>query len=213
MSYAPAIEAPVPRGAFDLCDGPSVAGVVQAQPYATRWAAWVATAGLRIGQWSPNHVMDDALGDVDGLFAGGTRPAKVTICFDRFSNPVLAIQKDATTIEVKWTVSGTINTVDFAGLSPVLFFNGIFSGITLSVTDAVCFYVKTAGTAIFARFQRDAFATEYTVNASLPAGVLIGQLLKADKQNIGGVNYQTLRGITQSGLTLFLLSASYIADV
>lgn len=205
MSYTFPIEIPVPKGPFDLCDGPVIEGTTQAERYFTRWAAWVGSTGIRYGQWSPGLVMDDALGNADDLF-GAVRPAKISIAFEQDALRVIAIQKDATTIAVRRRVSGIVTEYTFAGIQPLLFYNGLVVP-TSSSTDVVCYYLKTAGTTLFARFQRDNFGVEYTVNASFNNP--LSQLLKTDRFKISGSEYQIIFALDNSGNPVQLRSKAY----
>lgn len=139
---------------------------------------------------------------------GFRRPSKISLCFEQAALPVIAVQKDATTIEIRRKVSSVVTAYVFTGNSPVLFYNGV-SIIDTSVTDAVCLYIKPAGDKIFARFQRDNFGIEYTVNATLAPGAVIQELRKTDRRNIGGVNYQTLWGLAADGRQLYFRTAAY----
>lgn len=136
------------------------------------------------------------------------RPAKLSLCFEQAALPVIAVQKDATTIEIRRKVSSVVTAYVFTGNSPVLFYNGV-SIIDTSVTDAVCLYIKPAGDKIYARFQRDNFGIEYIVNATLAPGAIIQELRKTDRRNIGGVNYQTLWGLAADGRQLYFRTAAY----
>jgi hypothetical protein len=208
VSYKFPVERPLPVNAFDICAGPFILGSTQTPQYVDRWAVWVATAGIRLGKLSAGMALDDVNGQADDLFPGGTRPSKVSLCFEQAALPVIAIQKDATTIEIRRKVSNVVQSYLFAGLSPMLFYNGV-TIVDTSVTDAVCLYIKTAGDKIYARFQRDNYGIEYVINATLAPGAVIKELRKTDHRFIAGVNYQALWGRSLDGRQLYFRSAAY----
>jgi hypothetical protein len=286
LSYAFPYERPLPRGAFDLCEGPVLLGSTQVQQYRTRWACWVSSTGIRIGTWSPGQVMTDTLGieldlfidlgsdimpgassysgggsfTLSGLTVGleykwtkgandtsitsgattisstgnitaeataatllGTpsaavtavvqlraraRPAKLSVCFEQDALPVVARQLDASNIEVRRKVTGVVQIYTFAGLSPVMFYNGVALNVT-GDTDAVCLYIKGPGTKVFARFQRDNFGVEFEINPTLPSGITIRELRKTDRFNVEGSKRQILWGVSDDGKMLWLMSNVY----
>lgn len=227
-NYAFPFETPLSRGAFDFCDGPG-----------GRWAAWVASAGIRVGRWT-GQVLDDVTGARDKLFISGERPAKLSICFDTYNREVLAIQRDPANIRVRYftqsdiqdspisadmdtiTVDDTTITADnsssgslvglesnFAGKSPILFFNGITS-IDPNHKDVIVFYLKDDKVTIYCRFLADGFLVESIINGGLPINLVA--LLKADLIVIGGSNFLGIWALTDDGRQVFMRSERYAPE-
>ncbi len=227
-NYAYPFERPLSRGTFDFCAGPG-----------GRWAAWIATEGIRTGLYT-GQVLDDVAGSPNPLFVLGERPPKLSICFDAYDRHVLAIQKNATQVEVRFfqqsdvgptpisadmdtiTVddttitaddfsSGSLITLDavFAGLSPILFFNGITSLDPFNA-DVICFYLDADGETIFCRFLADNFGVEYQINGGLP--VKLVSLLKADLITVGGSQFLALWALTDDGKQVFISATRYAPE-
>src|SRR3984957_8737941 len=152
------------------CNGPVAIGTAT-KPWPYRWAAWVSTAGIRIAQLPAITPPAVGIGSPSTLYPA-TTPSKISLGFTIPGYPALAIQLNPTTIEIKWTENGSvINTLDFTGTSPCLFNNSIlFDGGADAPTDLVLFYLRGVNSKkIYARFERDGFATEYAININLPA--------------------------------------------
>ena len=96
----------------------------------------------------------------------------------------------------------------FNGISPQLFYNGIVIANTTNA-DVVCFYIKAAGDAIYARFQRDNFAIEYTLNSI--ATIELAALLKADRLHKNGSDYCFLFALDTAGRQVVLKSLPFPA--
>jgi hypothetical protein len=227
-NYAYPFERPLSRGTFDFCAGPG-----------GRWAAWVASAGIRSGLYT-GKVLDDVVGSPNPLFTAGERPTKLSICFDAYSRQVLAIQKTASQIEVRFfqqsnigptpftadmdtitadsdtitadnLTSGSLVTLDaiFAGLSPILFFNGITSLDPFNA-DVICFYLDAVGDTIYCRFLADNFGVQYQINGGLPVNLV--SLLKADLITVGGSQFLALWALTDAGKQVFIRATRYAPE-
>lgn len=205
--FALPIESPIPRDAIDFCDGPEALGSTQVQQYVSRWACWIATAGIRIGKYPDGSVLSDSFGIADDLFDPGTKPSKLSFCFEQDALPVIAIQ-DGTDIEVRRKVSGIVNTYIFAGLSPCMIYNGLVVADTGSV-DAFCLYLKAPGTKLFARVQRDNFGIEYELNGAFADGLTLRALRKADRLWLNGSNYLMLRATATDGREVYFRTRAF----
>lgn len=151
----------IPKATVDYCDGPEVMSTAQPDRFLTRWAAWQASDGIRIARTDDVESPDGLVGSLSGLFDGETT-THLSMCFEQNSQPVIAIQKDATTIEIRRFVDDEINSFEFTGTDPLMFFNGILVFET-GDTDAVCYYLDSTRTKVLMRAQRDNFGIEYTV--------------------------------------------------
>jgi hypothetical protein len=150
--------------------GPAATG--QLPPWPTRWAAWVGTTGVRVAKLPFIPLPNNVLGNPSTLY-GDVKPTKVSIAFTAQGYYGLAIQKTATTIEVKWFDDGTglvIGVESFPGFSPVAFQTAVLQhSDDGDGNDFVIYYLRPEFTrTIFARFKREGFANEYKINASLP---------------------------------------------
>lgn len=158
---------PIPRKDGNFCDGPRTVGAGQAGQFASRYVFHKTPGGIRYLRFVP-PLRRITGGTLTGLYDGDTTNyERIYGCFDIIGKPAVAVQKTATTIEVKAFASGTPTTYGpFNGLSPVLFENGV-AAPDAADADLVLFYIDAVGDKLFARFQRDAFATEYEVNDGL----------------------------------------------
>lgn len=143
--------------------GPRDAGDTH-KPFTTGWAAWVATAGIRIGKLSYVVPPANTEGVASALYPT-TKPTKLSIAFDRFALLHMAIQKTSTTVEVKWYSdnAGTVATASWTGISCVLFFPGL-SAPREEGSSVVAYYLRAdRPNVLFARFADEGYATERTV--------------------------------------------------
>lgn len=157
------------------CDGPVTVGVLQPDKFTTRWAGWVASQGVRVGQFGAIVPPADHSGFTSTLFPT-TKPAHLTLGFNRAALMAIAVQKDAGTITLRrfTDTGGTITTKEFAGTSPILWNDWLLYYDLDNPTgyDLVCYYLKPTATGVlYARFERDGFNAEYTVHSGLPADV------------------------------------------
>ena len=156
-----------PTGAvFDYCDGPEVEEEPGTKRWTTRWCAWVAADGVRYGRVDVGDTRTDDGGELCALFDPGAAPTHLSFCFDQDGRPVMAVQHDATTAEVRKFVLGSPASFEFAGLNPIVFYNGVLLHDT-PICDVVVLYLKAAGDTIYARIQRNDFDTEYELNLEL----------------------------------------------
>jgi len=202
------VERPLSRGAYCYCDGPVAFASTQIQRFSDRWVCWVASAGMRYGKLADLAGLGDAEGTANELFIAGERPAVLSFSFDQDARPVIAIQQTPTAIEVRRKVSGVVTSYIFNGISPQLFYNGIVVASTTNA-DVVCFYIKAAGDAIYARFQRDNFAIEYTLNSI--AAIELVALLKVDRLHKDGSDYCFLFALDSFGRQVVFKSLPFPA--
>ena len=101
------------------------------------------------------------------LYNGDNTPDYISGAFDGSANEAIAWQQDFDTIRLRWFNSGTPQTLEIAGRTPLLFQNWTVNGaIVAGNADVILYYLKPGDSKIFARYQRDAFATEYTAATS-----------------------------------------------
>lgn len=181
--------------------GPAQTG--DAMPWPTTWAAWVASAGIRIGKIPSITLPSNGLGSPSSLYPT-LRPSKVSIGFTSNAQMALAVQKTSESIEIKWFADGTgsnIGTVSFLGVSPALFNNGVVHvSDDAGETDLVLYYLRSeAPRKIFARFERESFGVEHVVHDNLQTNVtsLIANV-RQGRKHVLYARDATLRDITLS---------------
>jgi len=162
-------------------------------PWNTPWAAWVASAGIRVGKFSAITPPSNNLGTVSGLFPTVTPlPKKVTIGFTSKGQIGIAIQKNETSIQIKWfkSAGGDYGNETFSGVSPLLFSNALlFVSNEANQTDLVLYYLRPEiPRSLFARFERDDFHIERLVHSDLPVELskLISSKAAGGKQELYG---------------------------
>lgn len=199
-------------------------------PWIRQYAAWVATAGIRYGaeiyniQLPSNNLGGPSINyaepNPDFILRGDYYPATVTAhvdtSFTKLALPAIAIQKTISTIELKYGISKStafvppnliitvqVQTVSFEGSSFALQNNGFF--YPQDGSDLVIYYLKSSNrNAIFARFERDAFAAEYKVNEDTP--VNISRLILSRDED----GEQVLYAKDDQGNNITLRSAVYV---
>lgn len=166
--------------------GPVTVGAPEATKFATDWAAWTATSGVRIGKYSSITPPANALGAASPLWPT-TKPAVLSLAFGEEAKSAIAIESAGSIFIKRYGASDVILTANFAGDSPVLFSTALtryeVDPAPLDYSDLVCYYLRTSPrNAIYARFSGDNFATEYTINENLPADLeyLISASVTAD---------------------------------
>lgn len=150
-------------------DGPLYKGVDEGAYMLNRWAAWVATAGVRVGKVWPVTLPGDNLGDASALYPQ-TKPTHLTHAWSSEALLAIAIQKDEDTIELKQYIEddGEIATYTWEGQSPVLVNSAAVVKGDPSEGGLVCYYLKEdKPRIIYARFERDDYATERVVMPEL----------------------------------------------
>jgi len=120
---------------------------------------------------------------------------------------VISIQS-GNDIVVRRKVSGVSTAYTWVGISPVMMYTGLVVADTGSV-DATCLYIKAPGDKIFARFQRDNFGIEYTINDELAGSLTLRELRKCDRVNIAGGGYVILRGTSTDGRMVYFRTRAY----
>lgn len=109
------------------------------------------------------------------LFNGTDAVEMLSGAFDALGTEVLAWQQDFDTIRIRWRIAGTPQVLNFTGRTPVCFQNWTMNGaISAGDGDVVVYYLRRRESKVFARYQRDSFATEYVVAISpiLPLALL-----------------------------------------
>lgn len=160
------------------CDGPVTPGVPETKKFSTRWAAWVSDTGVRVGKYEEIDLPSNNQGEASHLYLGA-KPPHLTISFTKAALLGIAIEKDASTVELKLYTSdtppdGTFSTFTWQGRSPLLFNNWL---LYWDVTegdkyDLVCYYVSVSfPNQILARFQRENFAVEHIIHSDLPVDI------------------------------------------
>lgn len=157
--------------------GPDVLNV--AGTLKTMWQAFVGKNGVRLTKSTDIQIDTSTSGALSGLY-NGVYPSKLSLAFDALGFPFIAIQKTASSIELKWlTAPDTTSTATFSGVSPSLFFSGLLyssNGIYSPVVG--CYYISdTDAQTLMLRLSNDNFATAHTVDASIP--VVLSALLEA----------------------------------
>ena len=151
--------------------GPVNLAVVQEELYDTRWAVWPAADGVRIKRVLETETiwLPDTTGQKSILFTGPITTDHIALAFDQNSYEVIGYQKTAATIEIRRFFNSAVDIRTFTGLDPLLQFNGLLNDdLETGETDVVCYYIKPDDNALYMRFQRDNFGTEYLA-AQLPA--------------------------------------------
>lgn len=145
---------------YAYCDGPTDDGVTSANQwdrYITRWVAVFDAGEMFYGK-----VGDVLIPAPSELFPDKPfeNVVKISISFDANARPVFCMAYKSGVIEIRRFEAGIYTKYSFTGKTPVLIFNGILQS-DLDLRDVVCYY--TDGSDIYARFQRDNFATEYKI--------------------------------------------------
>lgn len=206
MSYAHPYERPVPIGGFEIIHGPEALADTIVQQYRKRWIAWTGSAGIRFSEYEDGFTFSDTAGAANGLFTSGERPARFSWSFEQDALYAIAYEDSSTTITMRRFVSGTPTTYGWTGKSPILFYNGILEPTT-GDTDLMAFYIKSAGTKIFARVQRENFGTEHELNGTL--NVVLEKLIKTEAVNVDGSWYQLIWARTTDGRDVVYSSRAY----
>lgn len=205
-NYVLPIELPLSRGGFDFFEGPAFSPP-------SRYAVWTASNGVLYGVYT-GQILDDS--GIQNPF-GFQRPAQVSGSFDTGSNLVLAASGSNLILigfyqlvnnhgDIGLNATGT----SFEGISAVLC-NNSKAVINPINRDVVCFYLKSPGNQIFARFGLELYGTEHVLNASLP--VNLARLIKAEILQIGGTFFQILWAETTDGRFVYLKSSLFPAIV
>lgn len=151
--------------------GPANLTVAQDELYSTPWAVWPAADGVRIKRvLADEEIWLPATGGTKSiLFPGPIITDHIALAFDQNSYEVVGYQKTTTTIEIRRFFNSAVDARTFDGLDPLLQFNGLLNDeLEAGETDVVCYYIKPGDNALYMRFQRDNFGTEYTA-AQLPS--------------------------------------------
>ena len=145
---------------YAYCDGPTEDGATsidQWDRYITRWVAVFENGEMFYGKVGDILIPAPVELFPDKPFEDVT---KISISFDANARPVFCMAYKNGTAEIRRFQAGEYIRYSFAGKTPVLIFNGILQS-DLDQRDVVCYYTDSSG--IYARFQRDNFATEYAI--------------------------------------------------
>jgi hypothetical protein len=197
-----------PFGVFEQPDtvsytvGPETIG--GALPWVTSWAAWVASAGIRIAKLPAVTPPANSTGSASSLYPT-TKPSKVSIGFTNDGQIAIAIQKTATAIEIKYGSE----TFSFVGVSGVLFQTSIMQSLDdEDESDLVVYYTrKETPSTIFVRSAREDFATEHVLNENLQANIT--RIISVEKVGDQVVLY----GRDEFGRDVTLYSSLYILTI
>lgn len=163
-------------------------------------ADWVGTLSLAGFEW-----VGPATSHASALWDGDPEEVEhVTGAFDVLGREALAWQEDADTIRARWYNAGVPQSLEFTGRSPMLFQNWVINGdISGGEADLMIYYIKDGESKIYARAQRDAFATEYiaTTTPVMPLWLTtIGINPDGDRVRIEGMTVCHNLGRWESGL-------------
>ena len=170
--------------------GPDTLNVGQPAHFTERWTFWFSNHGVRMVNKPRVMMPADEVGQACDVFADNLYD-HLTACFDQNSRPVVAVEKNDGTVELRRLQGGTETRFIWTGRQPQLYFNWevlYYSG----ESDVVCFYLKTDARTIYARMQRDNFATEYVMNelhcnlATLEEAVTLANRVKLYGKTTGG---------------------------
>lgn len=206
MSYGQPYERPFASGGIEIIHGPEALGSTVVQQYRKRWIAWTGTDGIRFAEYEDGMTIGDSAGSANGLFTDGERPTRFSWSFEQDALYAIAFEETPGSIVLRRFVSGSPTEFNWTGESPVLFYNGIVQPNT-SITDLVALYLKTGGTKIYCRVQRENFGTEHELNDVL--NVDLARLIKTEAINIGGSWHQLLWAEDTSGRIVVYRSRAY----
>lgn len=148
---------------FDVSEvlGPTNYRISQNATYDVLWAAWPSSGGIRLlKNATPGDIIppDESVGILSSYFSSAIDTDHIALAFDQTGYEVFAFH-----VGSQIRVKSFVADVTFDGFAPSLFYNGqvnIQARID-GLTDVVCYYLKRGSSGLFARFQRDNFATEY----------------------------------------------------
>lgn len=192
--------------------GPAVQGS-SVHSFNYTWAAWVATLGVRDGQFAAIVPPSDNLGFVSNLYPN-TKPSKIAHAFNNAGLLAMAIPAPGQTefIQLKRYTdnTGTTASMDFAGYSAILFNSCVWDSSIPSQSGLVCLYLRSElPNTIFGRFESDspAFGIEHQLMPDIRATPerLIGVIREGQKQ---ALNY-----IDNLGRDCSLVSPDYASIV
>lgn len=177
-------------------------------PWGTAWTAWVSSVGVRIAPVADVILPASDVGTISPVYAA-TKPSRLSLGFTTEGQIAIAIQKTASSVEVKWIEGGETQTASFAGSYPVLFNTGLLSfGDDYDETDLAMHYIRQeTPRSLYVRFQREDFAIEHVVTSSLQARLV--SLIEAGTQGLQHLIY----GQDALGRDVTIYSAEYIGEL
>lgn len=196
---------PLPGRLVDYCDGPATYGAAEAFPRSTRWAAWVASDGVRMGQRSIVRAPADLQGSPSHVFPA-TRGVSIGLAFDGVGREITCLGAADGTFQIGHDAAGGLAIYGpFTGTTPKPF-QTLQLERDASLGDVAVFYVKPATDPgkIFLRLQRDNYATEYTLNADTERPVE-----RIQKVDTAEKYFLRLYGRTKTGIQVRLTSRAY----
>jgi hypothetical protein len=146
--------------------GPEDLHATQDDPFSEPWAAFPSSDGIHIQKATPPEFeviwLPSEGGSLSILFDEEIETDHVALAFDQNAYEVIAYQKAPTTIEVRRFFNLAVEVVEFEGQDPLLQYNALLDqDLPTGETDVVCYYIKPGQNALWMRFQRDNFETEY----------------------------------------------------
>lgn len=145
--------------------GPQNLRLNQSANFTQRWAAWFSTAGVRLGRFDDGEITppDDTEGSPCDMFTGPVDSKHISLAFDQNGWECIAWQHDTTTAKLRKYTNGILTTYTWAGICPVMFYNGniAIQDRLDGESDVFAYYMKPGQAILFARVQRNAFAIEY----------------------------------------------------
>lgn len=153
------------------CNGPNNTG--EPPPWPIRWAGWIASSSIRIAKAALITLPNETGGSPSGLWPTyPTGASKIAIGFNPEGLLGIALQIGSD-IRVKWfkDADGIFGDLTFLGASPVMIGDApVAISDTRGYADLALYYLNPATpNAIFARFEKEDFATEHLVNGNLPS--------------------------------------------
>lgn len=136
------------------CLGPAAYSAAQPYNFVDAWTATLAAGAVTLTGSST---------ETSTLYDGDDTVEMITLAFDVLGDEALAWQSDFDTVRLRWFDGGTPQALDIVGArTPVLFQNWTINGaIDGGDADLVLYYLKGNDAKVFARYQREDFATEH----------------------------------------------------
>lgn len=189
--------------------GPYTLGVADL-PYVTKWAVWMASAGIRAGQLSLVVPPESVRGGASTLYSTlSPATAHVSHAFGATGLLAVAIHKADGVIEIKRYTSATEATasITFLGAQPALWFTGTHYRTASSSGQLVCFYLRPELPGnLYVRIESEGFATEHALNVELP--ISLSKLLHIETSGMRMILY----AIDELGRDVELKTAQYAVE-
>jgi hypothetical protein len=207
----------IPRQSYGWSYGPRIYGSGQAGQFKNRWlfyGDWLS-GGIRMINFGTDLEDIEQNRTLTGVGIGANTGSISELYETGFyktisgallgtGKEIIAVTKQNLTCEISWFNGLTIERVEFAGVSPLVYWTGAITPVTSS-QDGVVLYTNSAGDKILARFERDSFATEYEIHAAVAPA--IGELHHIDRQALA----MRIWGRSKNGEMLVFESPDYPA--